>query len=85
MGRLELVVLGLTCCSAVVSGAKVSDSPAQRQGTPSPPAQPDPDTVGDRQRGGEADRRVAGRKSQRRSQPRFPGPDAAHRAFSSAR
>ena len=41
MGRWELLVLGLACCLAVASAAKVSESPAEgsaREGSPlSPP------------------------------------------------
>lgn len=32
MGRLELLVLGLTCCLAAVSAAKVSENPAEAAG-----------------------------------------------------
>ncbi|XP_015417251.1 PREDICTED: bile salt-activated lipase [Myotis davidii] len=37
MGRLELAVLGLACCLAVVSAAKVSESPAGEEGPLSAP------------------------------------------------
>ena len=55
MGRWELVVLGLACCLAVASAAKVSKSPAERSargGSPLTSAKPDLDP-GDRAQQGE--------------------------------
>lgn len=64
MGRLELVVLGLTCCSAVVSGAKVSDSPAQEAGDPLSSCSTRPGHCG-----GQAKRRGGRQTSRRQKEP----------------
>lgn len=40
MGRWELAVLGLTCCLAVASAAKVSKSPAERSARGGSPLSP---------------------------------------------